>query len=120
VFGICASYWVVFGAGYIDPARGDIQWRVPVGLQLAPVGLMFMVLPFMPESPRWLATKGKHEQALKSLAWIRKTSINDVDTIAEYAEIQDSVEELRAASEGKSWREMFKKTNSLRFAIAFL
>lgn len=77
------------------------------------------VIPFMKESPRWLATKHKNELALKNLAWIRKTPIDDPDTQAEYAEIIAAVEEEEAVVDGRSWKEVFAKGNRIRFFIAF-
>lgn len=91
-----------------------------MGFQLVPVGLMMFVIPFMKESPRWLATKHKNEQALKNLAWIRKTTIDDPDTYAEYAEIVASVEEEEAVVGGRSWKEVFAPGNRIRFFIAFI
>jgi hypothetical protein len=116
---VAASYWITYGVAFIDPSRGDIQWRIPVGFQLVPVGLMMFVIPFMKESPRWLATKHKNELALKNLAWIRKTPIDDPDTQAEFAEIIAAVEEEEAVVGGRSWKEVFAKGNRIRFFIAF-
>jgi putative MFS transporter len=31
--------------------------------------LVFMIRYWVPESPRWLIRKGRHEEARKSLAW---------------------------------------------------
>lgn len=45
------------------------MWRIPIGLQLAPSGLMILLLPLIKESPRWLISKGRNEQALANLAW---------------------------------------------------
>jgi len=74
----------------------------------------------MKESPRWLATKHKNELALKNLAWIRKTSENDPDTQAEFAEIVAAVEEEEAVVGGRSWKEVFAPGNRIRFFIAFV
>jgi len=120
VIGVAASYWITYGVTFINPARGDLQWRIPVGFQLVPVGIMACIIPFMKESPRWLATKHKNELALKNLAWIRKTSENDPDTQAEFAEIVAAVEEEEAVVGGRSWKEVFAPGNRIRFFIAFM
>jgi hypothetical protein len=36
---------------------------------LVPVVLVLMVRYWVPESPRWLMQKGRHEEARRSLAW---------------------------------------------------
>ncbi|QRV93570.1 Sugar (and other) transporter [Ceratobasidium sp. AG-Ba] len=47
------------------------QWRVPMGIQMLP-GVIFTVLMIgVKESPRWLAGKGRKEDAIKVLAWLR-------------------------------------------------
>lgn len=114
------SYWITYGVTFISADKGDVQWRVPVGFQLVPVGLMMFVIPFMKESPRWLATKHRNDEALKSLAWIRKTPMDDPDTLAEYNEIVASVEEEEAVVGGRTWREAFAPGNRIRFFIAFI
>lgn len=81
---------------------------------------MMCVVPFMKESPRWLAKKHRNDQALADLAWLRKTPIDDVDTQTEFSEIVAAVEEEDAAAEGRSWTEVFKKGNRIRFIIAIV
>lgn len=78
------------------------------------------IIPFMKESPRWLATKHKNELVLANLAWIRKTPLDDPATQAEYAEIIASIEEEEAVADGRSWKEVLAKGNRLRFFIAFI
>ncbi len=39
----------------MNPARGAIQWRIPIGFLLVPVGLMMLLLPILKESPVRLA-----------------------------------------------------------------
>lgn len=34
---------------------GDIQWRLPLGLQIVPGLILFIGMLFLPESIRWLA-----------------------------------------------------------------
>ncbi|WRT66794.1 uncharacterized protein IL334_003757 [Kwoniella shivajii] len=117
VIGVAASYWITYGVQHMAPT--SMQWRIPVGFQLVPVGLMLCVLPFMKESPRWLATHHQNELALKNLAWIRKTSIDDVFTRAEFNEIIASVAEEEAVTGGRSYKEAFVPGNRIRFFIAF-
>ncbi|KAG8686210.1 hypothetical protein FRC11_009343, partial [Ceratobasidium sp. 423] len=52
------------------------QWRVPMGLQLLP-GVIFTVLMIgVRESPRWLASKERKEEAIRTLAWLRCVDMN--------------------------------------------
>lgn len=81
---------------------------------------MMLLLPIIKESPRWLATKHKEDQAVKNLAWLRKLPVDDPRLIAEFAEIQAAIREEEEATQGASWREIFIKGNRIRFLIAFV
>ncbi len=94
-------------------------WRIPFGLQLVPAGIMAFGLLTVKESPRWLASKGRVEEALVNLAYMRKLSVHDEDVRAEMAEIEAAIEEEREARKGLGLREAFLgKGNFIRFVIA--
>ncbi|KAL4783542.1 general substrate transporter [Aspergillus varians] len=42
---------------------GDLDWRLPLWLQMVCPGLVCMVIKFYPESPRWLVSKDRHDEA---------------------------------------------------------
>lgn len=42
--------------------------RLPLGLQMLPAVPLALLIHAFPESPRWLAMKGRHEDALHTLA----------------------------------------------------
>lgn len=46
---------------------GNTSWMIPVGLQLMFPCIIVFGAFFLPESPRWLYTRGKREQATDSL-----------------------------------------------------
>lgn len=94
--------------------------QLPIGFQLVPVGIMVFLVPFIKESPRWLATKHKEDQALANLAWIRNLPADDFRVQAEFAEICAAIKEEEAAKAGGSWRDVFAKGNPIRFIIAFV
>ena len=50
--------------------------------------LMIVLLCFMPNSPRFLLSQGKDDEALRSLCWLRG---KDTDYAREYEQIKDSV-----------------------------
>jgi MFS family permease len=120
VIGVAFSFWINYGVSFMSDSRGAVQWRIPIGFQLVPVGIMFMLLPFLKESPRWLATKHRDEQALKNLAWIRKLPENDPIVQFEFAEITAAIRAEEAATQGASWREIGAKGNPVRFLIAWV
>lgn len=50
--------------------------------------MMIVLLCFMPNSPRFLLSQGKDDEALGSLRWLRG---RDTDYAREYEQIKDSV-----------------------------
>ena len=72
---------------------GFAVWRIPFGFQLVPAGLMALGLLTVRESPRWLASKGRTEEALVNLAYLRRTDVDDGRVRGEMAEIEAAMEE---------------------------
>jgi MFS family permease len=119
VIGSTFAYWLDYGvAKHI--AASTQQWRIPVGVQLIPGGLMLIGLFFLKESPRWLTKNGRHQQAAESLAWSRASQIDDPVVLEELAEIRASVEEELLATEGLTWKECIAPKSRKRFALAFM
>jgi MFS family permease len=68
--GVMISYWIDYGVETNLPAISK-QWQIPVGLQMVPAAVLGLGLLTMPESTRWLAKKGRTDEAWQSLQWIR-------------------------------------------------
>lgn len=83
VLGILISYLSNYLIGL---SGGDHSWRVMLGVMLIPSVLFFILLRFVPESPRWLILKkGKTEEAKKILAIIDpQTYEEEVRTIIQH------------------------------------
>ncbi|KAJ5401631.1 uncharacterized protein N7487_007527 [Penicillium crustosum] len=119
VIGSTFAYWLNYGVSLHVP-EGTSQWRIPVAIQLIPGGLMLIGLFFLKESPRWLLTKGRRDDALKSLAYIRNESETSDAVQLEFAEISAAIHEESQATEGLTWRECLKPSNRYRFFLAFV
>lgn len=65
-----------------------LPWRWLAVAGEAPVLVMILLLSFMPNSPRFLLSRGRDEEALRALAWLRGT---DADVHWEFEQIQDNV-----------------------------
>lgn len=92
-----ASNWVGFAGGFAP--YGEVQWRVPLGLQI-PWGIILFLglVTFMPNSPRQLIKKGKIEEAKGEFARTRGG--------LETREVQDEFELMRAQIDFESRREV--------------
>ncbi|KAJ7624605.1 general substrate transporter [Roridomyces roridus] len=119
--GVMISYFINYGIS-LNPsiAKTPNVWRIPFGFQLVPAGLMLIGLFTVKESPRYLASKNRNEEALAVLAYLRRLPPTDESVIHELAEIEAAIAEEREARVGLGLREAFLgKGNLVRFLIAF-
>jgi sugar porter (SP) family MFS transporter len=96
-FLITVGILISYGVGY---ALADAEaWRWMLGLAAVPAVVMFVGLLSLPESPRWLLSKGRDDDALEVL---RRTRPAD--------QVDDEAEEIRRTIEeesGASYRDLF-------------
>ena len=80
-------------------------WRIPSILQVVPSILQITFIWFLPESPRWLISRGRSEEAYAILAkYHAEGDVNSEFVRLEYAEIEKTLELEREQQRG-SWRE---------------
>jgi MFS family permease len=65
ITGFSISNWLTLGFSF---APRDVAWRFPLAFQLFFTLCIYAMCPFLPDSPRLLIRKGKHEEALEVLA----------------------------------------------------
>ncbi|KAK1579341.1 MFS hexose transporter [Colletotrichum navitas] len=88
--GAILAAWVAFGSFRIQDTWA---WRTPTLIQAAPSAMVLCGLLFLPESPRWLCSKGKEQTALEILTKYHGAgNVDDVVVQHEYAEIRDTIE----------------------------
>ncbi|KAI8096978.1 general substrate transporter [Halteromyces radiatus] len=118
VLGIMVSYFVDYGCIRNLP-YGDNQWRVPLGIQIVPGGLLLIGMIFLPESLRWLAVKGKPDLVKENLLRLRNIPEEDPEFVDELQEILTAAEEERT-HKGKVWNEFFQKNMLHRLFIGVM
>ena len=97
------GFWINYGVSTtMEPSHS--QWLIPFGVQLIPSGLLFMGLAFIPESPRWLLSKGKREKALKILCWMRQLEQDHPYMQEEVGYIDDDLEKYHREVGAGFWK----------------
>lgn len=143
VSGVVIAYWFVepqtelmktsadrnritYGTRYIS---GEASFRLPFGLQMVSAAIIGIGIHIFPYSPRWLALVGRDDDALESLAKLRRLPNTDERVQTEYrgiiAEVQFQQLVLEKAHPGKSglklevltWLDLFKKKSWRRTAV---
>ncbi|KAI8679864.1 MFS domain-containing protein [Fusarium keratoplasticum] len=112
IFGQVISTLVTYGTKSMQSASG---WRIPIGLQLLVPAIIFCLLPFLPESPRWLLSRNRRDLAVVSMKKLRKSATDE--------DIQTEIEALayaHAHEEKGTWGEVFDKSNRVRTGVAVL
>ncbi|KAI5358152.1 Putative major facilitator, sugar transporter, major facilitator superfamily [Septoria linicola] len=91
ILGIMLSFWVGYGSNYIggiEDGQSDLAWRLPSIIQGIPAVCLAIGIWWMPFSPRWLAKQDWDDEALKTLAWLRKLPQDDPLIQVELLEIK--------------------------------
>ena len=87
----CLANWINYGLYF---QSGPLQWRFPLGFQLIFPVVVFIAILFVPESPRWLLLKDRHDEALQVIARLagKNVSIHDPEVTAEFLSIQSALQ----------------------------
>lgn len=108
--GYALSNWIgVFGSF----AKGNAQWRVPLGIQCVPAVILIIGLFWLPESPRWLVQHGQDERAREVLKLLHSDLGGDNGedfSEREYTQIKQQIEYEREV-DIKSWWVLFTKSS---------
>ena len=85
------------------------SYRVPLAIQFAWSLILCIGLFILPETPRFLIRKGKHQKAKEALRFLRRLPVDDPTLISEYEEIYASYEYEKSLGSA-SYIECFKGT----------
>lgn len=86
--GTFIAYWLDFGLSYVD---SSVQWRFPVAFQIFFAAILFAGIFNLPESPRWLISKDRKEEATYVLAKLKGLPAEHDEVYAELTVVQDAV-----------------------------
>ncbi|PKY06612.1 putative MFS monosaccharide transporter [Aspergillus campestris IBT 28561] len=89
IFGVVLAYWLEFGLSFIDGGESAFRWRFPIAFQIIFLLVLFAVVWFFPESPRWLVKVGREEEGRYILKRLRGSTGDDaIRAEAEFRDIQ--------------------------------
>ncbi|KAN0122810.1 hexose transporter-like protein [Hyaloscypha variabilis] len=117
-----ASYFVgAIAAAAIAIGTSDMKtnwsWRLPSLLQMTPSLLQITFIFFVPESPRWLVSKDRYDEALELL--IKYHGEGDRDSVlvqAEMAQIQSTIK-IELEHTKQSWMDMLRTSGMRRRVV---
>lgn len=111
-FGTCVAYWIDYGASF---GPDDLVWRFPIAFQvlfaLAISGPMY----FLPESPRWLLTHERYEEADIVISALRGYELDSAETALERDLIVDSIRASGGFSKSTPFSALFTNGKTQHF-----
>jgi sugar porter (SP) family MFS transporter len=120
--GAIIAAWTTFGTFQISSTWA---WRIPSILQGLPSILQVVLILFAPESPRWLVSKGREDEALNTLAYYHADGNRDDPLVQyEFNEIKKAIEFDRTVTANVGWKAFIstpgnRKRVRIIVAIAF-
>ncbi|AMD21408.1 HER129Cp [Eremothecium sinecaudum] len=111
--GIMILFFVGYGAQHLESTAA---FRITWGAQLVPGFALVAVVFFIPESPRWLAVRGRWDDAHNVVAKVTANGdLKDEDVLLQMVEIQEQVHAYEV-SKSFGYRDLFRGS-SLRKTV---
>lgn len=107
--GVAIASWLTFATLF---ANSSAQWRVPIAMQVFFSGLVMACCLFIPETPRWLVSRGRIEEARSVLAQLADSPKDDRLVDGQLQEIRNNV--FSTANEGAGWLDTFRNRTPMR------
>lgn len=96
--------WTTYGTARIN---SNWSWRIPSLMQGIPSLFQFFLVLFAPESPRWLISKGREAEGLRTLAYYHADGDeNDALVQYEFQEIKAAIELDRESAKNIGWKSL--------------
>ncbi|ROW04717.1 hypothetical protein VMCG_04857 [Cytospora schulzeri] len=97
------GFWINYGVNTTLPANHS-QWLIPFGVQLIPAGLLLIGSVWLKESPRWLFAKGRREEGMENLCWMRNLEPTDIYIVEEVSYIDEDLDRYRSEVGAGFWK----------------
>ncbi|KAL8276123.1 hypothetical protein RQP46_011472 [Phenoliferia psychrophenolica] len=102
--------------------KRPVNWRVPLILQCVAPVLILATSPFVPESPRWLLSRGRSSEAMKVLERLHEDSDGHSHGVAAVEHAQISAQVALDQSLPSSWWDMattYRRRTLLGMLVTF-
>ncbi|KFH44265.1 Sugar transporter-like protein [Hapsidospora chrysogenum ATCC 11550] len=100
--GIMIAYWVDYGFYFLE---GTVRWRFPIAFQSFFTIIVMIGLLFLPDSPRWLAMKGRMDEAREVTSRLLGKPFDDDEVSIEIQAITEALE-VQSRGGGFKYREL--------------
>ncbi|KAH7116660.1 general substrate transporter [Dactylonectria estremocensis] len=98
--GIVLAYFTNYGCAVNLGGHTHNRWLVPTSLPIMMAGIIFILIFFQYESPRFLVKQGKPDQAAQMMACIRKQPVDGEYVVSEITIIQAALDHELEATKG--------------------
>lgn len=113
-----AGFWGAYLSNSFFDDKDNLQWQIPVAVQLIPGILLLLGTLSIPETPRFLASKGKWTECEDALVWLRNCTIGSATIEEEMSELREaSSETLLTGQKVKFWQEALRKGVRARLGV---
>jgi sugar porter (SP) family MFS transporter len=88
IAGLCIAYWLDYGTSFTN---SSLEWRLPMAFQSFFAIWLVLLTTILPETPRWLVSQDRNNEAVDILARLYDSNINDEFIQEQRAYIEASV-----------------------------
>ncbi|OCT53313.1 putative quinate permease [Cladophialophora carrionii] len=113
------GFWINYGVSE-TMARSHRQWIIPFAVQLIPAGLLFVGALVIRESPRWLFSRGRREEGIQNLCWLRMLPPDHIYMQEEIFAIDNAIEDQRTTVGLGFWQPFRAVVNDRKVTYRFL
>ncbi|OAA57395.1 General substrate transporter [Niveomyces insectorum RCEF 264] len=118
--------WLYVGAviacatvyGSTKNLAGEWVYMTPIVVQLSPPLLLLGAVWFIPESPRWLLQKGRHDEAHKALAYMRHGVSTNEEVAFELGLVERAMLDEAEAHRATGYLDCLRGSNAHRTLVA--
>ncbi|KAI6907914.1 general substrate transporter [Hortaea werneckii] len=107
--GVAIASWLTFATLF---SNSSLQWRFPIAMQVFFSAIVLVLCFFIPETPRWLVSRGRHDEARTVIAQLADTTEDDTLVEGQLQEILDNVKEENLNE--TSWSDTFHNKTPMR------